>query len=55
MLVPNSEALPRGDACRTSAGSSHTATIKKFLQVGSFYSLEEYYKWKTRDDCASYR
>jgi hypothetical protein len=30
-------------------------SLKKFLQVGSFYSLDEYYKWKTRDDCAAYR
>jgi hypothetical protein len=29
-------------------------SLKKFLQVGSFYSLDEYYEWKTRDDCASY-
>jgi hypothetical protein len=30
-------------------------SLKKFLQVGSFYSLDEYYKWKTRDACAAYR
>jgi hypothetical protein len=30
-------------------------SLKKFLQVGSFYSLDEYYEWKTRDDCNSYR
>jgi hypothetical protein len=30
-------------------------SLKQFLQVGSFYSLDEYYKWKPRDDCASYR
>jgi hypothetical protein len=30
-------------------------SLKKFLQVGSFYSLDECYEWKTRDDCASYR
>jgi hypothetical protein len=30
-------------------------SLKKFLQVGSFHSLGEYYYWKTRDDCASYR
>jgi hypothetical protein len=30
-------------------------SIKKNMQLCSFYSLNEYYKWKTRDDCASYR
>jgi hypothetical protein len=30
-------------------------SLKIFLQVGSFYSLDEYYEWKTRGDCASYR
>jgi hypothetical protein len=30
-------------------------SLKKFLQVGSLYSLDEYYEWKIRDDCASYR
>jgi hypothetical protein len=30
-------------------------SLKKFLQVGSFYSLDEYYEWKTRDDCDYYR
>ena len=30
-------------------------SLKKFLQVGSFYSLHEYYEWKSRNDCASYR
>jgi hypothetical protein len=30
-------------------------SLKKFLLVGSFYSLDEYYKWKTRDGCAAYR
>jgi hypothetical protein len=29
--------------------------LKKFLQVDSFYSLDDYYEWKIRDDCASYR
>jgi hypothetical protein len=33
----------------------YNMSIKIFLQVGAFYSLDEYYKWKTRDDCASYR
>jgi hypothetical protein len=26
-----------------------------FLQVGSFYSLDKYYEWKTRDDCVNYK
>jgi hypothetical protein len=30
-------------------------SLKKFLQVGSFYSLDEYYEWKTRDDCVNYK
>jgi hypothetical protein len=30
-------------------------SLKKFLQVGSFYSLDEYYEWKKRDDCVNYR
>jgi hypothetical protein len=30
-------------------------SLKNFLQVGSFYSLHEYYEWKTRNDCAPYR
>jgi hypothetical protein len=30
-------------------------SLKRFLQVGSFYSLDEYYEWKTRDDCVYYR
>jgi hypothetical protein len=30
-------------------------SLKNFLHVGSFYFLDEYYEWKTRDDCASYR
>jgi hypothetical protein len=30
-------------------------SLKNFLQVGSFYSLDEYYEWKTRNDCAPYR
>jgi hypothetical protein len=29
--------------------------LKKFLQVGSFYSLGEYFEWKTRDDCVPYK
>jgi hypothetical protein len=30
-------------------------SLKKFLQMGSFYSLDEYYEWKIRDDCVNYR
>jgi N-acetylglucosamine kinase-like BadF-type ATPase len=30
-------------------------SLKKILQVGSFYSLEEYYEWKTWEDCVYYR
>jgi hypothetical protein len=26
-------------------------SLKKFVQVGSFCSLDEYYEWKKRDDC----
>jgi hypothetical protein len=32
-----------------------THSLKKFLQMGSFYSLDEYCKWKTRDDCVNYK
>ena len=30
-------------------------SLKKCSQVGSFYSLDEYYNWKTRDDCVNRR
>jgi hypothetical protein len=30
-------------------------SLKKFLHVGSFYSLGEYFEWKTRDDLNSYK
>jgi hypothetical protein len=30
-------------------------SLNKFLKEGSFNSLDEYYKWKIRDDYASYR
>jgi hypothetical protein len=30
-------------------------SLKKFLHVGSFYSLGEYFEWKTRDDLSSYK
>jgi hypothetical protein len=30
-------------------------SLKKFLQVGSFYSLNKYYERKKRDDCVNYR
>jgi hypothetical protein len=33
----------------------HEYTLKRFLQVGSFYSLSEYFGWKTRDDLDSYK
>jgi hypothetical protein len=29
--------------------------LKTFLQAGSFYSLDEYYEWKLRDNCVYYR
>jgi hypothetical protein len=29
--------------------------LKTFLQMGYFYSLDEYFEWKTRDDCVSYK
>jgi hypothetical protein len=29
--------------------------LKKFLLAGSFYSLSEYFEWKTRDDLGSYK
>jgi hypothetical protein len=28
--------------------------LKRFLQVGPFYSLGEYFEWKTRDDLDSH-
>jgi hypothetical protein len=28
--------------------------LKKFLLVGSFYSLDEYFEWRTRDDPGTY-
>jgi hypothetical protein len=28
--------------------------LKKFLLLGSFYSLNEYYEWNVRDDLGSY-
>jgi N-acetylglucosamine kinase-like BadF-type ATPase len=28
---------------------------KKFLLLGSFYSLNEYYEWNMRDDLGSYK
>jgi hypothetical protein len=30
-------------------------SLTKFLLVGSFYSLGEYFEWKTRDDLNSYK
>jgi hypothetical protein len=30
-------------------------SLTKFLHVGSFYSLGEYFEWKTRDDLNSYK
>jgi hypothetical protein len=30
-------------------------SLKTFLLVGFLYSLDKYYKWKAKDDCASYR
>jgi hypothetical protein len=29
--------------------------LKKFLLLGSFYSLNEYYEWNKRDDLGSYK
>jgi N-acetylglucosamine kinase-like BadF-type ATPase len=29
--------------------------LKKFLLAGSFYSLREYFEWKTRGDIGSYK
>jgi hypothetical protein len=29
--------------------------LKKFLLLGSFYSLKEYYEWNKRDDLGSYK
>jgi hypothetical protein len=31
----------------------HTKCSKKFLLLGSFYSLNEYYEWNKRDDLGS--
>jgi hypothetical protein len=29
--------------------------LKKFLLLGSFYSLNEYYEWNKRDNLGSYK
>jgi hypothetical protein len=31
------------------------SSLRKFLYVGSFYSLGEYFEWKLRDDLKSYK
>jgi hypothetical protein len=30
-------------------------TLRKFLHIGSFYSLGEYFDWRTREDMGSYK
>jgi hypothetical protein len=34
---------------------SFKQALKKFLLLGSFYSINEYYEWNIRDDLGSYK
>jgi hypothetical protein len=38
-----------------SCGHSTLSSLRKFLYLGSFYSLGEYIEWKLRDDLKSYK
>jgi hypothetical protein len=37
------------------ANNKVKSSLRKFLLVGSFYSLGEYFDWKIRDDLKSYK
>jgi hypothetical protein len=47
--------LPQSIRGLSSDGINFKQALKKFLLLGSFYSLNEYYEWNMRDDLGSYK
>jgi hypothetical protein len=41
--------------CENFKSYNFKQALKKFLLLGSFYSLNEYYEWNKRDDLGSYK
>jgi hypothetical protein len=47
--------LPHNNKSLFNDNNKFKYAVKKILQMGSFYSLGEYFEWETRENCVSYK